>query len=115
MQHFTKGLLITAIGTMGLFGGSFQICAEEIAPAISEISRAPSCNDDAVRKMLVLFVVRDRGIKDPMLGQAHMRGERCEIRVSTDSGKDLGYIYYRAVGYKTAPVLRVDPLMNWPK
>jgi hypothetical protein len=88
MQHFTKSLLITAIGTMGLFGGSFQICAEEIAPAISE--SGPSCNDDAVRKMLVLFVVRDRGIKDPMLGQAHMRGERCEIKVSTDSGKDLG-------------------------
>ena len=113
MRHFTKGLVITAVGTMGLLGGAFQIWAEEIAPAISEPE--PSCNDDVVRKMLVLFVVRDRGIKDPILGQAHMRGERCEVKASTDTGKDLGYIYYRAAGFKTAPVLRVEPLTGWPK
>ena len=112
MRHFTKGLLITAIGTMGIFGGAFQIWAEEIAPAISESE--PSCNDDAVREMLVSFVLRPRGINNPILGEAHIRGKSCEIMVSTDTGREVGYIHYSASGYKWAPVLRVESLTDLP-
>jgi hypothetical protein len=113
MRRFTRGLAIAAIVTIGLPGESFDVWAEETVPTISQTYA--SCNDDAVREMLVSFVLRPRGINNPVLGQAHMRGERCEIKASTDTGKDLGYIYYRAVGYKTAPVLRIEPLTDWRK
>ena len=73
-----------------------------------------SCNDDAVREMLVSFVLRPRGINNPVLGEAHIRGKSCEIMVRTDTGKEVGYIHYSASGYKWAPVLRVDPLTDLP-
>jgi len=112
MRCFTKRLAIATVVTIGLLGGSFEICAEETAPTIS-LSDA-SCNDDAVREMLVSRVVRPRGINNPVLGQAHVRGEYCEIMVSTRTGKEVGHIHYRAFGYKTAPVLQVEPLTDWP-
>jgi hypothetical protein len=110
--RFAKGLAIATVVTSGLLGGSFKIWAEEAAPTIS-LSDA-SCNDDAVREMLVSRVVRPRGINNPVLGQAHVRGECCEIMVSTRTGKEVGHIHYRAFGYKSAPVLRVEPLTDWP-
>ena len=110
--RFAKGLAIATVVTSGLLGGSFKIWAEEAAPTIS-LSDA-SCNDDAVREMLVSRVVRPRGIKNPVLGEALIRGKYCEIMVSTDTGKYVGYIHYRAVGYKWAPVLTVEPLTGWP-
>jgi hypothetical protein len=111
MGHVTKGFAIVVVVTTGLLGGSFEIWAEEAAPTISQSDA--SCNDDAVRKTLLL-VVRRRGINNPSLGEAHIRGKYCEIMVSTDAGKEVGYIHYRAVGYKWAPVLRVEPLTGWP-
>ena len=107
----SKGLEIGVLVTIGLLGGSSKIWAEEAAPTISQSDA--SCNDDAVRKMLVSFVVRPRGINNPVLGEAHIRGKYCEIMVSTDTGKEVGYIHYRASGYKWAPVLRVEPLTGW--
>jgi hypothetical protein len=112
MRRFTKGLAVAIVVTIGLLGESFEIWAEEAAPTISQSDA--SCNDDAVREMLVSRVVRPRGINNPVLGQAHVRGEYCEIMVSTETGKEVGYIHYRAVGYKWAPVLRVEPLTDWP-
>jgi hypothetical protein len=106
-----KGLARLVIVTIGLLGGSFEIWAEDTAPTFSRPEA--SCNDDAVREMVVLFV-RKRGINNPVLGEAHSRGEYCEIMVTTDAGKDVGHIHYRAVGYKWAPVLRVEPLTDWP-
>jgi hypothetical protein len=111
-QRFAKGLAIATVVASGLVGGSFEIWAEETPPTIS-LSDA-SCNDDAVREMLVSRVVRPRGINNPVLGQAHVRGEYCEIMVSTRAGKEVGHIHYRAFGYKSAPVLRVEPLTDWP-
>ena len=111
MGRVTKGLR-SWFSLHGLLGGSFEIWAEETAPTSSQ-SEA-SCNDDAVREMLVLFVRRHRGINNPVLGQATIRGKYCEIMVSTDAGKNVGYIHYRAVGYKWAPVLRVEPLTDGP-
>jgi hypothetical protein len=111
MERFTKGLAIATVVTIGLLGGSFKIWAEETAPMLSQSD--PSCNDDAVKKMLLL-IVRRRGINNPVLGQASIRGIYCEIMVSTDTGKEVGYIHYRAEGYKWAPVLRVEPLTGWP-
>jgi hypothetical protein len=112
MRRFTRGSAIAAVVAIGLLGGSFKIWAEETAPTIS-LSDA-SCNDDAVRKMLVTFVTRHRGINNPVLGQAHVRGEYCEIMVTTATGKEVGQIHYRADGYRWAPVLRVEPLKGWP-
>jgi hypothetical protein len=112
MRCFTKRLAIATVVTSGLLGGSFKIWAEEAAPTISQSDA--SCNDDAVREMLVSRVVRPRGIKNPVLGEAHIRGKYCEIMVSTDTGKYVGYIHYSAIGYKWAPVLRVEPLTGWP-
>jgi hypothetical protein len=107
MRRFTKGLAMAIVVTVGLLGGSFEIWAEEAAPTIYA-----SCNDDAVREMLVSFVLRPRGINNPVLGEAHIRGKSCEIMVSTETGKEVGYIH--ASGYKWAPVLRVDPLTDLP-
>jgi hypothetical protein len=112
MRCFTKRLAIAAVVTIGLLGGSFETWAEEPAPTLSQSDA--SCNDDAVREMLVSRVVRPRGINNPVLGEAHFRGKYCEIMVSTDTGKYVGYIHYSAVGYKWAPVLRVEPLTGWP-
>jgi hypothetical protein len=112
MRRFTKGLAIAAIVTIGLPGESFEVWAEETAPTISQTNA--SCNDDAVREMLVSFVLRPRGINNPVLGEAHIRGKSCEIMVSTDTGKEVGYIHYSASGYKWAPVLRVEPLTDSP-
>jgi hypothetical protein len=111
MRRFTKVRAIAAVVTIWLLGGSFENRAEEASPTISQ-SQA-SCNDEAVKKMLVL-VARKRGINNPVLGQASMRGKYCEITVSTITGKDIGKIHYSAVGYKWAPVLRVEPLTDWP-
>jgi hypothetical protein len=112
MRHFTKGLAIAAIVTIGLPGESFEVWAEETVPTISQTYA--SCNDDAVREMLVSFVLRPRGINNPVLGEAHIRGKSCEIMVSTETGKEVGYIHYSASGYKWAPVLRVEPLTDLP-
>jgi len=95
--------------SVGLLG---SVLAEELAPTIAQSDA--SCNDDAVREMLVIFVVRHGGIKSPVLGEAHIRGKNCEIMVSTNAGREVGYIRYRADGYKWAPVLRVEPLTDWP-
>jgi hypothetical protein len=112
MRRFTKRLAITTLVTIGLLGESFEICAEETAPTISQSDA--SCNDDAVKEMLVRFVTRHRGINNPVLGEAHFRGKYCEIMVSTNTGKDLGHIHYSAFGYQATPVLRVEPLTDWP-
>ena len=112
MRRFAQGIAIAAIVTIGLLGGSFDIWAEETVPTISQTYA--SCNDDAVREMLVSFVLRPRGINNPVLGEAHIRGKSCEIMVSTETGKEVGYIHYSASGYKWAPVLRVDPLTDLP-
>jgi hypothetical protein len=112
MRRFTKRLATAAAVAVGLLGGSFEIWAEETAPTISQTDA--SCNDDAVRKMLVSFVLRPRGINNPVLSEAHIRGKSCEIMVSTETGKKVGYIHYSAFGYKWAPVLRVEPLTDLP-
>jgi hypothetical protein len=112
MRCFTKRLAVAAVVTIGLLGGSFDSWAEEPAPTLSQSDA--SCNNDAVREMLVRFVTRHRGINNPVLGLARIRGEHCEIMVSTDTGRYVGYIRYSAVGYKWAPVLRVEPLTDWP-
>jgi hypothetical protein len=112
MRRFTKGIAIAAIVTIGPPGESFEVWAEEAAPTISQTYA--SCNDDAVREMLVSFVLRPRGINNSVLGEAHIRGKSCEIMVSTDAGKEVGYIHYSASGYKWAPVLRVEPLTDLP-
>jgi hypothetical protein len=112
MGRFTKKLSIAAVTTLGLLGGLFETWAEEPAPTLSQSDA--SCNNDAVREMILRFVTKHRGINSPVLGQAHIRGEHCEIMVSTDTGKYVGYIHYSAVGYKWAPVLRVEPLTDWP-
>jgi hypothetical protein len=62
MRRFTKWLAMAVIVT--ILGGSFKNWAEEAAPTVSQ-SQA-SCNDDAVRKMLISFA-RDRGITAPDL------------------------------------------------
>jgi hypothetical protein len=112
MRRFTKRLAIATVVTIGLFVGSFDSWAEEPAPTLSQSDA--SCNNDAVREMLVSRVVRPRGINNPVLGEAHIRGEYCEIMVSTRTGKEVGHIHYRAFGYKWAPVLTVEPLTGWP-
>jgi hypothetical protein len=112
MRRFTKGLAITAMVTIGLPAESFEISAEEAPPSISQTNA--SCNDDAVREMLVSFVLRPRGINNPVLGEAHIRGKSCEIMVSTETGTEVGYIHYSTSGNKWAPVLRVDPLTDLP-
>jgi hypothetical protein len=83
--RFAKGLAIATVVTTGLLGGSFKIWAQEAAPTISQSDA--SCNDDAVREMILSRVVRPRGINNPVLGEAHIRGKYCEIMVSTDAGK----------------------------
>ena len=112
MRRFRKGLAIAAIVTIGLLGESFEVWAEETVPTISQTYA--SCNDEGVREKLVSFVLRPRGINNPVLGEAHIRGKSCEIMVSTRTGKEVGHIHYRAFGYKSAPVLRVEPLTDWP-
>jgi hypothetical protein len=76
MRRFRKGLAIAAIVTIGLLGESFEVWAEETVPTISQTYA--SCNDDAVREMLVSFVLRPRGINNPVLGEAHIRGKSCD-------------------------------------
>jgi hypothetical protein len=111
MRCFTKRLAIAAVISIGLLGESFDSWAEEPAPTLSRSDA--SCNNDAVREMLARFVTRNLGINNPLLGQAHISGENCEIMISTDTGKYVGHIHYSAVGYKWAPVLRVEPLTDW--
>jgi hypothetical protein len=84
-----KALPRLVVVTIGALGGSFEIWAEDTAPTISRPEA--SCNDDAVREMVVLFV-RKRGINNPVLGEAHNRGGYCEIMVTTDAKKDVGHM-----------------------
>jgi hypothetical protein len=109
MRRFTKWLAMAVVVTIGLLTGSFETRAEETESPVSQSQ--VSCNDDAVRKMLITFAL-DRGITNhPVLGEAHIRGEHCEILLSTDSGRELGYVEYLAVGYKWFPVIH---FYDWP-
>jgi hypothetical protein len=109
MRRFTKRIAFAVIVTNALLEGAPGTSAQNSAPTITQ-SEA-SCNDDAVRKLLLLFA-RDRGMTlNPVLGRPHTRGGYCEILLSNEDGEDLGNLHYVAVGYKWAPVVR---LYDWP-
>jgi hypothetical protein len=98
----------SAIGFLG-----WRVIEERrIAYEVGLIAEA-TCNNRWVRQALK-DGVHERGIENPVFGEAQIHGKTCEVLVSTYTGKKLGYIHYRTIAGRTgAPTLQVFPLAEW--